>query len=337
MTLIWTPNGAYRRTSYLSEADLETAILQVQSDLFGPNRIYLDIKKKIGLRGVKQNIPDGYLIDLNGKTPTLYVVENELASHDLLRHIAMQLLEFSLSFKSDRRTVKSILYSALNDQPAAKAACEQYAQTHGLRNLDNMLDCLVHDSPFAVLVIIDEIPEMLENQLAREFNFGVELVQLVRYQNAQGERMYHFEPFLADVNVDAVSVRDTKVPITRIRNLDTREIDTVVVPAREDGFQRSFIGNNRWFAISIHGTIRPQIKYIAAYRIRPIQAITHIATVASIEPWQDSGKYVLNFSAPAEEIGPIPLAKDGRVKPLQNLRYTTRANLEKARTLDDLW
>jgi len=56
MTVIWTPNGAYSIESYLNEADLENAILQVQADLFGHNRIYLDIKKKIGAKGGLRNI-----------------------------------------------------------------------------------------------------------------------------------------------------------------------------------------------------------------------------------------------------------------------------------------
>ena len=36
-----------------SEADLEVAILEVQRELFGIDRIYLPVKKKIG-----KNIPD---------------------------------------------------------------------------------------------------------------------------------------------------------------------------------------------------------------------------------------------------------------------------------------
>ena len=51
----------------------------------------------------------------------------------------------------------------------------------------------------------------------------------------------------------------------------------------------------------------PQIKYIAAYQVSPVQAITHVARVKSIEPCEDSGKFVLNFDGPAEPIGPISL------------------------------
>ena len=335
MTTIWTPTTTYHRTPYSSEADLESAILQVQSDLFGPNRIYLDVKKKIGTKGGLQNIPDGYLIDLSSHSPRLYVVENELASHDPLRHIAVQILQFSLSFEAQPRTVKAIVYNALTAQPEAKSRCEQYAATHSFRNLDHMLEWLVFESPFAALVIIDEMPDSLENILARKFQFGVEVLQLARYENILGERYYHFDPFLADLVSDLTETKGGAAPTAP--KLDTAEIDTVVVPAREESFQDTFLGTDSWYAVRLHGTMRPQIKHIAVYRVHPISAITHIAPVASIEPYKDTGKYILYFSEPAREIRPIPLVKGGRVKPLYNLRYTSRAQLESANTLDDVW
>src|ERR1700722_9393565 len=104
MSLIWTKGGSYRRIPYENEADLEKAIFEVQIELFGRDRIYLDVKKKIGTKGKLRNIPDGYLIDLGGRKPRLYVVENELAAHEPLRHIAVQILEFSLSFETDQRS-----------------------------------------------------------------------------------------------------------------------------------------------------------------------------------------------------------------------------------------
>ena len=324
MSMIWTPHGPYRRAEYDGEADLEKAILTVQADLFGPTRIYLPIKKKIGGKGPVHNVPDGYLIDLSGQQPRLYVVENELAAHDPLRHIAVQILQFSLSFESEGRGVKPILFNALQGQPEFLAKCEQYATSHQFRNLDHMLEYLIFEAPFAALVIIDELPENLENILAKKFQFGVEVLELARYQNDAGKHFYRFEPFLADLGQDLPPV-------------EAGDVDTVVVPARADGFQETFLGENRWYEIRIHGTMRPQIKHIAVYQVAPVSAITHVAPVKSIEPWKDSGKYVVNFSAPACPIGPITLVKGGKVKALQNLRYTTRTRLEAAKTLDDIW
>jgi hypothetical protein len=76
MNVIWTNTGAFRRSEYNDEADLEAAIVEVQADLFGASRIYLDVKKKIGVKGGARNIPDGYVLDLSGRKPRLYVVEN---------------------------------------------------------------------------------------------------------------------------------------------------------------------------------------------------------------------------------------------------------------------
>jgi hypothetical protein len=82
--MLWTAGGPYRKRPFSKEADLEEAIKEVSTELFGPNRIYLDVKKKIGTKG-KSNIPDGYLIDLSSaKDPIIRVVENELARHDPL-------------------------------------------------------------------------------------------------------------------------------------------------------------------------------------------------------------------------------------------------------------
>ena len=335
MSLIWTESGPFSRVGYESEDELEKAILQVQAELFGADRIYLDVKKKIGAKSGLRNIPDGYLIDLSGSKPRLYVVENELASHDPLRHIAVQILQFSLSFEAEPRAVKQVLLNALEEQPTVKSQCELYTKTSGFRNLDHMLDYLVHEAPFAALVVIDELPENLQNVLARKFQFGVEVLELARYENARGQHLFHFEPFLADLSQEVGAGAEIARP-TRSQ-VDVSDVDTVVVPAREDGFQETFLGENHWYQIRIHGTMRPQIKYIAAYRVAPISAITHIAPVKSIEPWKDTDKYVVNFSEPAREITPIRLGEGGKGKALQNLRYTSKKRLEAARTLDDLW
>jgi hypothetical protein len=336
MSTFWTKSGLFLRTGYQSESDLEVAIIKLQKDLFGPNRIYLDVKKKIGGKTGPRNIPDGYLIDLSGRQPRLFVVENELASHEPLRHIAVQILEFSLSFEAEPRAIKTILLDALHKQADALTMCETYAASHRFRNLDHLLETLVFEAPFAALVVIDEIPENLENVLARRFQFGVEVLELARYENATGEHVYRFEPFLADLAEAAVEPR-VNVETADKGTFDPGLIDTIVVPAREEGFQEVFIKENCWHAVRIHGTMRPQIKYIAAYRVAPISAITHIAPVRSIEPWKETNKFALNFAEPAKEIGPISLTKGGRGKGLQNLRYTTREALEKAKTLDDVW
>src|SRR5580692_6311678 len=243
MPLIWVAGKAYRQVDYESEADLETAIIEVQHHLFGSNRFYLDVKNKIGTKGAIQNIPDGYLLDLSSAKPRLYVVENELQVHDPLRHIAVQILQFSLSFESEPLGVKKILLRALDNQPDMKKACEEYAAKREFRNVDHLLEHLVFESPFSALVVIDQMPDSLETVLSEKFRFGVEVLELERYENAQGERVYHFDPFLEDILGEPATANQSPA----ITDISPDEIDTVVVPAREDGFQEVFLGQNCWY------------------------------------------------------------------------------------------
>jgi hypothetical protein len=333
MSVIYLGGEIFRRSAYKNEADLERAIIEIQNDLFGGTRIYIDVKKKIGIKGGISNIPDGYLLDLTGAKPRLFVVENELANHDPLRHIAIQILQFSLSFEADQRKIKSILYQAIQSQSTVLSKCEDYIRGNNFfRNLDHLLEYLVYESKFSALVIIDDMPEKLEHILTEKFAFGIEVIEIAKYESEKGKIVYHFEPFLADIQADI-----GEITLGKVARLDPSEIDTIIVPAREDGFEEVFLRENRWYAIRVHGSMRPQIKHIAVYRVAPISAVTHIAPVKSIEPWKDSEKYVVNFSEPAKEIGPIPLMKGGTVKPLYGPRYASRAALEKASSLDDIW
>ncbi len=99
-------------------------------------------------------------------------------THEPLRHIAVQILQFSLSLQQEPLHTKTVLYNILDSNPDGKARCEQYAGTHDFRNLDHLLEYLVSQSPFAALVIIDEMPEDLESVLTRSFQFGVEALEL---------------------------------------------------------------------------------------------------------------------------------------------------------------
>jgi hypothetical protein len=328
--VIWTASGRFEPESFDSEADLESAVLQVQADLFGPERIYLPVKRKIGAKGGMRNIPDGYVLDLSGAHPRLLVVENELASHDPLRHIAVQLLQFSLSFEDEQILVKRILAEAISQEPTVRVRCEQYAATHAYSSVDHLLEELVFQESFTALVIIDQLESNLERVLSSRLAFGVEVLELVRYRNHLGEIAYFFTPFLADLDEQREAGLSTP-------HVDTSEIDTIVVPAQEYGFRETFLNENRWWSVRIHGSMRPRLKYIAAYQVAPVSAITHIAPIASIRPWKDTDKVVIDFAAPAEAIGPISLVKGGRVKAPQNVRYAKREALMSAKTLDDIW
>ncbi len=115
-------------------------------------------------------------------------------------------------------------------------------------------------------------------------------------------------------------------------------IDTVVVPANEDGF-KSALENDCWAAIQMDKSKWSQIKYVAVYRTAPESAITHIAPVkdGGVEVWQeDPKKVVLHFAEPLQEIHSIALSEPGKGKGLRGRRYTSLYRLIVAKTVSDL-
>ena len=329
--MLWGTNDKYDEEIFERETDIEEAIYEVAAILFGRNRIYIETKKKVGKKGKTRNIPDGYLLDLSStRDPKLFVVENELAKHDPLKHIAVQILEFSLSFETTPHLVKNILKEALITQPAAFAECEKYVKENDFENIDVLLERMIYGKDkFNALVIIDELSEELEKALITKFQFPVEILTIQRFRNSKSERLYRFDPFLQDVLSPEEESKVIGTP-----PLDPSDVDTIVVPAQEEGFNDTFISENRWYSIRIHSSMLDKIKHIAVYRVAPVSAITHIAPVASIEQWRDTNKYVVNFVSPAKKIGPIRLVRKGVVKAPQGPRYTSKERLKTAKTMD---
>lgn len=334
MSQLVTPYGTFNLIQYETEQEFERAIVAHVNDIFGERRIYLDCKRRIGAKDGKQSVPDAYLIDVSSpRDPQLYVVENEISSHDLFKHIGVQLLQFSVSFAQAGRTIKQILFDEVCAEPSAKTRCERYAQEGGFRNLDHFLESLVLDKEFRALVIIDEETDDL-HAVTKNLGFPVEIIEFSTYVSDRGEYIHRFDPFLADVEAVDIETADDK-PTQQRRPRDPSDLDTVVVPAREDGFEKVFLGQDRWYQVRIHPSMISQLKHVAVYRTAPVSAITHYAPIRSIEPWQNTGKMVINFAEPAKEIGPLKLTKNGRVKHLQGLRYTNFDKLKKATSLDE--
>ncbi len=323
--MLWNKEEKYLVYPYQKESELEEAVQFVKSKLFGKGRIYIDDKKKIGAKGKTANLPDGYLLDLTNHTdPKIFVVENDLASHQHLKHIAVQILEFSLSYESSKVKVKNIIKDSLYKNKSDWKQCELFAKNNGFENVDYLLESIIHKKDsFNALLIIDEISEELETVLISRFKFPVETITLKRYKSKTNKILFEFDPFLYEANEE-------------ITNVEISEIDTIVVPAREDGFKETFIGENCWYAIRLNSSMIPKIQYIAAYRVAPVSAITHLAKVKQIEQWKETNKYILHFTSKAKKIKDVKLGKIKGKAP-QSPRYTSKKKIVTASSLDNVF
>lgn len=319
-------NKVYSYYEYPLEKEFEQIIVEKSAHIFGKNSIYIDIKKRIGDSIL--TIPDGYLIDFSfSADPRLYIIENELSSHDPYKHIGSQILKFAISYKESGRKIKAFLYEHLASAGKLAFAEEQITNTK-YRNIDDFLESLIFEKPVAAIVVIDRTTSELENVLS-QLTMSTDILEFQTFKCGE-DCIYKFTPFNAEIREAVEDHGNTLKP---------EELNTVVVPAREDGFEEEVIDKNRWYAIRIHASMLDKLKYIAIYRIAPVSAITHYAEIASIDKWEDTNKYILYFKESAKTIGPIPLDKEMGKKGLapQAPRYTSMDKLIKAKKLSQVF
>ena len=328
MERIVSGNDIYYLKEYQLEKDFEQDVVANYRHIFGNDTIYIDIKKKIGDNIV--TIPDGYLLDFTfSNTPRLYIIENELSVHDAYKHIGTQLLKFAVSYKQSRLKIKQYILDYLSKSPTNMTFIESKASEMGYRNIDAMLESMIYRDTVDAIVIIDNSSAELENVLSH-LSMKIDIIEFKTYENGAGNRLYKFIPFNNEVK-EFVAAR------SGAKNVSPEDIDTIVVPAQEEGFQSAFIESNAWWQIRISVSMLDKIKYIAAYRTAPVSAITHVAEVDRIERYKDTNKYILYFKESAKAIPHIELDKDKKGVAPQASRYTNYARLMSATKLSEVF
>jgi predicted DNA binding CopG/RHH family protein len=311
---------------YSKESDFELDIIKHAKEIFGPKSLYIDIKKRIKKDSII-TIPDGYLLDFSFETdPRLYIIENELVTHDPYKHIGEQLLKFAISYKASGLRIKKFLVNKICEDSKMKKEVESGFSKAGYGNIDAFLEDLIFEKEVSAIIIIDEITPDLEN-VVNQLAMKIDLLEFQTFISSD-ERIRKFTPFQEEIR-DITEGKDKETKV--------QELDTIVVPANEEGFNEVFLGKNQWYAIRVSSSMIDRIKYIAGYQTTPISAITHYAEVSKIEKYKDTGKYIVYFKDSAKDIGPIKLTIGKRGKVPQAPRYTTYEKLIKAKKLEDIF
>lgn len=311
----------YEPDSFSTEQELEDAVQKHAEDIFSNDCIYICIKKRVTNKNNNFiNIPDAYVIDFRGR-PKLWVVENELSTHDSFRHVGVQMLQFASQFTEGSFEVKSMLLEAINKDKNLQERANKLTKKVNSQNIGEVLDYAIYKNEFGFVIIIDEINQDLYS-VTRELARQPELLQIQKYKSKDGSLLYAYEELLGEV-VEAKS--------TWIKDID--DIDTMVAPAKEEGFKRVFLGQKEWYAVRIASSVIPRLKYLAMYEVAPIKAIRWVGKIESIQPYEDTGKYKIILSE-ISKIDPIKLGNPNYAP--FGPRYTTYELLQKAKDLGDL-
>lgn len=336
MPVIFDSDGKlYSTLTYNKEADFEDAVVELADQIFGPETIYIDIKKRVSGNDLV-TIPDGYLIDMTvPDTPKLFIIENEIVSHDPFKHIGVQLLKFAISFEDAQQSIRNFLMQEIEKNPEHLRRLQVGQSTGKSKNIDRYLDQAVYGG-FRAIVLIDEAREELHKVLEK-IHANISVLELKTYQTDNGLLLHQFDTLYDEYEETFPKEKPISSSYSREESAKRKErlanSDTIIVPAQEEGFRDVFLGENQWYAVKIGAAMKERIKYIAAYQVAPISAVTHIAEIKEIRPYKDTGKYLIIFKNPAEKIRKVP-NKNPKYAP-QNVVYVKRDILMNVKFLDE--
>lgn len=318
-------NETFNYKEFNLEKDFEAKIVEYSKQIFGKDTIYFDAKKKMK-KGKIGTIPDGFLIDFTFKnTPTFCIIENELVKHDAFGHIGEQLLKFGVTYKANGHKIKDFLLDEIEKDEQKQNLINLKLKKSNYRNIDAFLEDIIFHKEIMSIIVIDKDSDDLQNVLG-QLKMKTDVIEFQAFENTK-DNIYKFTPFQEEIR----EIEETS------QKIKIDELNTIIVPAREEGFNRVFIGKNCWYEIKISSAMIPKIKYIAAYETSPISAINYYAEVKCIEKYNDTNKYILYFKDKAIKLDRSVELGNNRVLAPQAPRYTNINKLLKAKTLDDIF
>ena len=325
MARIIINNNEYSLFDFDDEDEFEKAVIENQKYLFGKDSVYIDVKKRIG-RENHRGIPDAFLIDFyDSKNPQLYIIENELASHDVYSNITEQIARFSTSVVSSVNQIRDALLKAIHENPETQKEIDRQLQNTVFKNITELMLYLTEKKDIKIVVAINDNTADL-NLTFKIFKNQPDVVLLQRYQYGN-DILYYYEPMREEIE---------DIETEKIKTGEVIDFDTVVCAAFEDGFKHAYIENNAWWAIRLSQEAREKLKYLAIYEKAPVAHIEHYAEIDHIESYKDTGKFIV-YLKNKKTIKPIPLGTGRKGEAPQSPRYTTFEKLLKAKSINELW
>jgi hypothetical protein len=317
----------YEEYAFESESEFEKAVIENSKFLFGPEMIYIDVKRRMGdSNSYNKGIPDGYVIDFSNVTsPQLYFVENELSSHDIYSHISEQLLRFTSLIKRSKSNIRNILLDEIKKDKQLFNKISEKIKNSKFDNIDHLMVELTEKNTIKIVLVIDNAEEDLTDILGG-FKDQPDTILLQRYIK-NNKPAYYYEP------LRQIPQQTTRKAVQKIKP-EGEEFDTVVCAAFEEGFKSAYEQKNAWWAIRLSQLAREKLKYLAIYEKSPVMAIRNVAEIDRIEPFEDSGKFIV-YLKNKQLISPIKFDKPGSTP--QSPRFTTYKRLLSAKFLSKLW
>jgi hypothetical protein len=193
---LWTPGD--------EEKEFHPLVKKNYKHIFGEDAIYFDLKQKLSSKSGLAGIPDAYVISLT-KPKGWYVVENELSSHDVYRHIVGQVTEFMdlIDELENQRELVQIFCNEIEGDKELEGFVKKRVNTEVFRFLTELLST----QPKIALIVDKITPELNKalNRLNKIANTEVVELQTYAREDAENVQAYLFEP----LHVPEIEARST--------------------------------------------------------------------------------------------------------------------------------
>ncbi len=160
--IVVTKDGKYDLYNYENENELERMVVEHSNEIFGKDTVYLDLKRKISSKSGFGTIPDGYVIDFSKNK--LYLIEVELISHSLKKHVLPQITNFIMALDNES-TIEKLVDEFYNELPVLNKV-----DKHRLKSIVKN---------WGIVIIIDEVGDPM-----KETN---PLLEIVNFLSVHGE------------------------------------------------------------------------------------------------------------------------------------------------------
>jgi len=186
----------FKPYEYQREEELESKVTGLVKFVFGPEALYFDLRQRVASRAEKINVTDGVLLELKkeGDGPRLWLVEYELSSHDLYRHVQPQILGFIRSLRNPQtlREVQLALYEEIRADERKEKAFREFLGPD--KDAFYFLDRTLHKK-CGVIIVIDEVSPQLA-EICEDFARYAEarVIEFKTYQKGDRE-IYQLTPF----------------------------------------------------------------------------------------------------------------------------------------------
>jgi hypothetical protein len=192
---ILTDTGVYRERPYKNEQELERLVVAHAEEVFGKSTLYFSVKQRVASK-LHTRVTDGLLLDFRTKSiPHLCIVEYELYSHDLEKHVIPQLRGFVKAFENEETVtaVRETVYSQISTNDEKLRRFRELAGEGS--EVHFTLDRALHGDA-TLLIVYDSVPENIDDVLEEaDFDYDSWITEFRTFEK-DGRLLHLVNPLL---------------------------------------------------------------------------------------------------------------------------------------------